>query len=158
MVHLLTKVYTQISGQHISVLLVSVTLNIYRIKQLEHLSYHINALIDKFWSSSNACPMTNIYCVNSLQNIPKVEVNMMTEIVTRPVPNVLENPPIILSSFSQKNCLLVFLIPIQYLLFLNYSFFLYYCRLLLETMETVPTSCQLKMKHIMIIIIIIIII
>jgi len=77
---------------------------------------------------------------------------------SRPAPNVLENPPIILSSSSQKIAYYSFLIPIRCLLFLYYSFFLYSCRLLLKTMETIPTSCQLKMKHVIIFIIIIIII
>jgi len=67
----------------------------------------------------------------------------------------LKNPPIILSRTSQKIAYYSFVILIQYLLFLYYSFFLYCCRLLLETIRT---SCQLKMEHIIIFIIIIIII
>ena len=99
-------------------------------------------------------PIHNITDTRSTSSITPIT---MKNTVFRPAPNVLENPPIILSSTAQKNAYYS-LIPVQYLLFLYYSFLLYCRRLLLEMMETISTSCQLKMRHIIIVIIIIIII
>jgi len=67
--------------------------------------------------------------------------------MTRPAPNALGNPPIILSSTSQKIAYYFFLIPIQYLFFLYYSFFLYSCRLLLRTIAAQNESQNLAINN-----------